>query len=192
MIMNKREEIEKLLLVEPQPDHLASRVLDLVDSYVDEQRVRSKNLFDMMSSLYYRYKRTSDEDIREHLKRIKIVRLMNKGPNTIHGYYPLTEKDQVKIAEKLRTCSLTFDATETEDTPMKLTVAKKFTFLVKSSSRFFLKPDIGEIFDALVTYRDLDSAICAICVVEGSHEVVPNTDGEHFLMDALLLCEPSL
>ena len=38
---------------------------------------------------------------------------------------------------------------------------KKIPFLVKSSSRFFLKPDIGEILDA-IDWRDKYESIKAI------------------------------
>jgi hypothetical protein len=142
-----------------------------------------------VSGLYYRYKKTEDKDIQEHLSHIKIVRLQNKGAGTLHGYYPLNEESIKKIAEKPRNVSLTFDATETSDTPIEgLVEYKTITYLVKSSSRFFLKPDVGEIFDQ-IHFRDLlRDEIKAICYLDG-YESLPDTDGEHFLMKAMLLTD---
>ena len=142
-----------------------------------------------ISGLYYRYKKTSDEDIRKHLGRIKIVVLQNKGVGTMQGYYPLSEKAMAKILNKPRNVSLSFDATETADSPIEnLKEYKKIQYLVKSTSRFFLKPDVGEIFDQ-IHYRDLfDSKIKAIQYLSGADETLPDTNGEHFIMEAILLC----
>jgi hypothetical protein len=191
VIMNKREKIEELLLTEPQPDHLASQVLDLVDEYAEEIRRKADNLLKTVCGLYYRYKKTSDSDIRDYLKDVKIVVQEHKGLGTIFGYYPLSETALAKILEKPRNVSLTFDAIETENTPIPLIECRKFTFLVKSTSRFFLKPDIGEVLDAAPYRHELrGETIRAICIMSGSHEVVPDTDGEHFLMQAVLLIDP--
>jgi len=108
-----------------------------------------------ISGLYYRYQKTSDDDIRKYLSNIKIVILQNKGIGTIHGYYPLNQESMSNILESPRKVSLSFDATKTEDIPINnLKEYKTITYLVKSTSRFFLKPDVGEIFDQ-INYRDL-------------------------------------
>lgn len=143
-----------------------------------------------ISGLYYRYKKTSDDNIRKHLSNIKIVILGNKGIGTIQGYYPLSEESMVKILEKPRNISLSFDATETSDTPIEnLKEYKTIKYLVKSTSRFFLKPDIGEIFDQ-IEYIDLfDSKIKAIQYISDEYQTLPDTDGEHFIMVAKLLVD---
>lgn len=143
-----------------------------------------------ISGLYYRYKKTSDDDIREHLGNIKIVVLQNKGVGTIQGYYPLSKESMNKIIEKPRNISLSFDATETEDTCIvNLKEYKTIRYLVKSTSRFFLKPDVGEIFDQ-IHYRDLmDNKIKAIQYLSDAYETLPDTDGEHFVMEAKLLVD---
>lgn len=141
-----------------------------------------------ISGLYYRYKRRSDEKIREFLKDIKIVILQNKGVGTIQGYYPLSEASMAKILEKPRNVSLIFDATETSDTPIEnLKIFKRIKYLVKSSSRFFLKPDVGEIFDQID--REDISIIKAIQYLSNTHELLPDTDGEHFILEANLLVD---
>lgn len=93
-----------------------------------------------------------------------------------------------KILEKPRNVSLTFDATETSDTPIEgLKEFKKIKYLVKSTSRFFLKPDIGEIFDQ-IHFRDLWSNNIKAIVFDGNaYDCLPDTDGEHFIMTATLL-----
>jgi hypothetical protein len=143
-----------------------------------------------ISGLYYRYKKTSDDDIRKHLDNIKIVVLQNKGVGTIQGYYPLSEESMVKILKKPRNVSLSFDATETPDKPIEnLKEYKTIQYLVKSTSRFFLKPDVGEILDQ-IHYSDLfDSKIKAIQYLSGAYETLPDTDGEHFVMEAKLLID---
>jgi hypothetical protein len=143
-----------------------------------------------ISGLYYRYKKTSDDNIRKHLSNIKIVVLENKGVGTIQGYYPLSDESMVKILEKPRNISLSFDATETAGKPIEnLKEYKTIKYLVKSTSRFFLKPDVGEIFDQ-IDYRDLfDSKIKAIQYLYGAYETLPDTDGEHFVMEAKLLVD---
>ena len=142
-----------------------------------------------ISKLYYRYKKISDEKIAEKLKDIKIVIETNKGNGTMQGYYPLTQEMITKISEKPRKLSLTFDCTETEDKPViGLKEWKEVVYLVKSTSRFFLKPDVGEIFDQ-IEFRDLyRDKIKAICFRSGS-ETLEGTDGEHFLMQATLLVD---
>lgn len=147
-----------------------------------------------ISGLYYRYKKTSDEKIREHLKTIKIVVLENKGVGTIQGYYPLTEEAMTKIIDRPRNVSLSFDATETSDTCIQgLKVYKTIKYLVKSTSRFFLKPDIGEIFDQ-INYRDFfyEGRIKAIQYIPSALQTLDDTDGEHFILEANLLVDENL
>lgn len=143
-----------------------------------------------ISGLYYRYKKTDDTKIREVLSKVKIVVEQNKGVGTLHGYYPLNEVSMTKILEKPRNISLSFDATETENTPLEgLKEWKKVRFLVKSTSRFFLKPDIGEIIDQIY-YRDLFyDTIKAIQYIPDAYQVLDDTDGEHFIMIAKLLVD---
>jgi hypothetical protein len=140
-----------------------------------------------LSRLYYRYKKISDDEIRKNLQTIRLVRLENKGVGTLHGYYPLSKKSIDKIIKKPRNVSLTFDAHETAKTPIKnLVEYKKITFLVKSSSRFFLKPDVGEIFDQIPMEEMWGNILKAICINE-EYETLDGTEGEHFLMTASLL-----
>lgn len=141
-----------------------------------------------ISGLYYRYKKTSDEDIRKYLKDIKIVILQNKGVGTIQGYYPLSDESIVKILNEPRNISLSFDATETSNVCIEnLKEYKTIKYLVKSTSRFFLKPDIGEIFDQIYFTDLFDSKIKAIQFLSNPYETLPDTDGEHFIMEAKLL-----
>ena len=139
--------------------------------------------------LYYHYKTCDDDQIRNYLKTIKIVRLENKGIGTIQGYYALNAKAMKKILDNPRNNSLTFDATETKLHPIKnLCPYKKFVFLVKSTSRFFLKPDIGEVFDVIHRFRWNDhnfNQYKAICI-DDDYETLEDTAGEHFLMTATL------
>lgn len=141
-----------------------------------------------IAGLYYRYKRYTDDNVRQYLSKIKLVRKEHKGVNSVFGYYPLTDTAMEKILKKPRNVSLSFDATETADTPLEgLTEWKTITYLVKSTSRFFLKPDIGEILDQ-IDYVDLltDGKIKAICYND-DYETLEGTDGEHFLCTATLL-----
>lgn len=140
-----------------------------------------------IAGLYYRYKKTTDDEIREQLSKIKLVKKQHKGVNSVYGYYPVSEVAMQKILEKPRNVSLTFDATETADAPIEgLTELKTITYLVKSTSRFFLKPDVGEIFDQINYHDLLGDKIKAICYNEDS-DTLEGTDGEHFLMTATLL-----
>jgi hypothetical protein len=68
---------------------------------------------------------------------------------------------------------------------------KTIRYLVKSSSRFFLKPDVGEIFDQ-IHFTDLyDSKIKAIQYLSDIYEPVLDTEGEHYIMEAKLLVDTS-
>jgi len=144
-----------------------------------------------ISGLYYNYKKLSDDQIREYLNNITFVVLKDNGVNSVYGYYPLSKESMDKIKQEPRRNSLTFDATKTEDTPItNLKEFKKITFLCKSSSRFYLKPDIGEILDQ-ISYFDLcrSQKIKAIRMVDGNYETLPDTGDEHHLMQAVLLTE---
>jgi uncharacterized protein YqgV (UPF0045/DUF77 family) len=143
----------------------------------------------IISQLYYRYKSISDEDIIKYLSRIKIVKKEHKEIGSVFGYYPLNKESMKKILKKPRNVSLTFDATETTNTHIDgLSEWKEVICLVKSTSRFFVKPDIGEVFDQ-IEWRDLrDDKIKAICFNSGC-ETLEGTDGEHFLMKATLLID---
>lgn len=158
---------------------------------VNLKRESSRNdILIELPKLYYRYKTISDDDIRKHLETISIVIAQHKGVGTEFGYYPLNKKSMDKIRKKPRNFSLTFDATETSEKIINgLKEYKKINYLVKSTSRFFLKPDIGEIIDQ-IEFDDLHGdKIKAICFDSSDHENLPGTDGEHFLMQATLLCE---
>lgn len=141
-----------------------------------------------IQELYYNYKKRDDEFLLKKLEKIQIVKLMNKGVGTIQGYYPLTDDALDKLRLKLRKVSLIFDITETKDEPIPgLKVYKELIYLVKSSSRFFLKPDIGEIFDQISISDIHGSTLKAICFLPDAYESLEGTDGEHFIMKALLL-----
>lgn len=148
--------------------------------YSAEKRMHDIIQSSDMNRLYYNYKRTTDEDIKELLTGIKIVQ-QHEGT-----YFELSEKSMDKVKARPRNCSLNFDA-------YNIDFNKKFKgesygvliFLVKSTSRFFLKADIGEIFDQMS--REDKMACKAIVFDPGRYINIDNTDGEHFLMEAILL-----
>jgi len=143
-----------------------------------------------ISGLYYRYGKSSDQNIAEFFEKVKLVRYENKGPGTIQGYYPLTDESMQKIMEKPRNLSPFFSKKDfpTKGTPMDaLEEHMRFNVLVKSSSRFFLKPDIGELVDAVPDTKLFFTKARAIILHDGSHELLPDTNGEHFIMQASLL-----
>ena len=142
-----------------------------------------------LSTLYYRYGKCDDKKIKELLKKVKIVKKRQIGESGTYAYYPLTSTAMKKVMAKPRNVSLTFDAAETTTKQIKGFVPyMEMTFLVKSSSRFFLKPDVGEIIDQIpweeFHYNPLH--FDAICMHEG-YETLDGTEGEHFLMHATLL-----
>jgi hypothetical protein len=146
-----------------------------------------EDIYKKIPQLYYNYKKTSDEDIRKYLDKVIIVRVANKGIGTIHGYYPLTEEALNKIKDKPRNVSLTFDAFETKDTPIEgLEKYKDVTYLCKSTSRFFLKPDIGEVFDQ-IDFRDLIGIEFKAIVFNDGYQTLDGTSDEHHIMSATLL-----
>lgn len=138
--------------------------------------------FSKLSGLYYNYKSCSTENIRKYLKTIKIVMKSNDK------YYALKYDAVQKISEKPRNISLSFDVyKDFEELTLNLEKIKTITYLVKSSSRFFLKPDIGEIFDQ-ISYMELyNPKFDAICYDPDNHQLLDDTDGEHFIMQAHLL-----
>jgi hypothetical protein len=138
-----------------------------------------------VAQLYYRYKKTPDKEIREKLETTKLVVLKHGGPGTVFGYYPLTEAAQQKIAASPRTVPFNYGSHDTEKTPLEgLKEYKKIPFLVKSSSRFFLKDDIGEVFDQ-ISFDDRYTDFRAIAVTD-EYEELAGTEGEHFVKYAIL------
>jgi len=129
--------------------------------------------------LYDRYKSRSLEEIISYLKHIKIVKMEDDE------YFPLDNDTMSNIIKKPRNVSFTFNSEITTDKGnLILSVFKTIPFLVKSSSRFFLKPDIGEVFDQ-ISDEDINQ-ISAIYVDSENFKVV-NSEGDHFLMEAVLL-----
>jgi len=131
-----------------------------------------------IEKLYDKYKSKSIYEIQTYLNRIQVVREKDGK------YYSLSEENLSKMFDKPRNISLTFD-TDLQNEPLELIELKTIKYLVKSSSRFFLKPDIGEVFDQC---DELDlRKISAICVDIDNHVLIDGTDGEHFIMEAKLM-----
>lgn len=128
--------------------------------------------------LYKKYKSKNLDQIRNYLKTIKIVDKVN------NKYCPICDEKMEKILQKPRNISFTFDSQFNEDIELEFTVFKTIPFLVKSSSRFFLKPDIGEVFDQ-IDESDINR-ISAIYVDSENNQVI-NSEGDHFLMEVVLL-----
>lgn len=144
-----------------------------------------------ISGLYYRYGKVSDKNLRDYLTRYKIVIEKNNGVGTQHGYYPLADSAIAIISEKLRKIGFNMveETTITEDQPIEgLTEWKTFKYLVKSTSRFSLKVDIGEIFDQ-IHWEDLfyKKTFKAIVFSTSNYTELPDTQGEHFILTAKLL-----
>lgn len=138
-----------------------------------------------VSGLYYRYGKVSDEKLREYLTYYKIV-IEKNGK-----YYPLADSAIAVISEKLRKIGFNMDEEtfKTEDQPIEgLTEWKSFKYLVKSTSRFSLKVDIGEIFDQ-IHWEDLfySTTFKAILFSSSNYTELPDTQGEHFMLTATLL-----
>lgn len=135
-----------------------------------------------IAQLYYRYKQRTDKEAKQFLEGIMLL----QGKNG--KFYSLNTKSKKDILNNIRTLSINFSSElKTNVLPQKKLVEyKKITFLVKSSSRFFLKADIGEVIDQL----DFDDFHCpefkAICVNGDEYELLEGTEGEHFLMTATL------
>lgn len=142
-----------------------------------------------ISGLYYRYGKTSDSEIRRFLDTKKLVRCENIDNES--KYFQLSKTSVDRIYDKLRkvTFSSAFDESKTDNEAISgLKEFLKITYLVKSSSRFFIKQDIGEVLDQLGWEYMLDEKIKAICLND-EYEPLPDTDGEHFLMTVTLLIE---
>jgi hypothetical protein len=137
-----------------------------------------------ISGLYYNYGNVDDANIRKCLNNIKIVIQKKTGNKT--QYYPLTDKFLKKVSKKPRNFSIRFDPTISKDAITGLEKYKTITYLVKSSSRFILKPDIGEVFDQIRFDELYCDKLKAISLNEG-YELLPDTQGEHFIMTATLL-----
>jgi hypothetical protein len=137
--------------------------------------------------LYYNYKDTSDDDIRKKLEKVKFLYLDGDK------LYPYTDHQMKRLMEKPRNVALSFEGIKDEnDERVKteevtgLVEWKRITFLVKSSSRFFLKPDVGEVIDQIYFDNWYDSKFVAMAIDQSEHVLLPDTQGEHFLMTAIL------
>ena len=129
--------------------------------------------------LYKNYKSASDVKIRKHLDRIRILK---KDGDKFYEYTPEAIK---KAYEKPRNVSLSFEGSNTTEFEMKHMIeVKEITYLCKSSSRFFLKPDIGEIFDQ-INETELNR-INGIAFNQDYKGPI-NDEGDHFIMKAWLL-----
>jgi len=161
--------------------------LNKVVRKADEEEAEEEDRIAILCRLYYGYEKTSDDEIRDYLKTIKIVKREKQAGGTVTKYYPLNAASMKKIKARPRSISLTFDAEKITPKAIRgFEEYKTVTYLCKSSSRFFLKPDIGEIFDAIDFHDLMSLKFDAICFLEG-YETLPNTDSGHHIMTALLL-----
>jgi hypothetical protein len=135
-----------------------------------------------IEEMYQRYKTVSDDEIRQHLQNIKVVRV-SEDDKLIHAISPKALKEILSAPRKR---SLTFDAYKISKKPIDgLRKLKDIYYVVKSSSRFFYKPDIGEIFDQ-IDKEDLPK-IKAICFNSVDFVEIAGTSGEHFVARAILM-----
>lgn len=143
-----------------------------------------------ISGLYYRYGKTSDAKIRSFLERVSLVVFRNKGIGTRYGYYCLSDDLMAKILENPRDVTFTFGANEIGNKIIEnLKEYKTIKYLVKSTSRWILRPDVGEILDQ-ISYDDFrDSKIKAIQLSQDWHCYLPDTEEYHLLMEAKLLVD---
>ena len=136
-----------------------------------------------LAKLNKNYRKTTNAEIRNLLDKIVIVEETNKGKGSVVGYYTADDETMTKIRKTPRNVSHTFDFK-----PNKLVKGlkefKRITFLVKSSSRFFLKPDIGEVFDQMS--EEDKTRTKAICNIDGSEDI-PCDNLDQFLCVAALL-----
>jgi hypothetical protein len=132
------------------------------------------------TKLYENYGRTSDDTIKRHLKRIKLLK--RDGDK----FYEYTTESIQKVLDKPRNISLGFESDNTIEYEMKHMIeVKEISYLCKSSSRFFLKPDIGEIFDQ-IEESELNR-INGIAFNQDTQGGPINEDYDHFIMTAWLL-----
>lgn len=134
-----------------------------------------------IAQAYYRYKQRKNDELKSFASQM--VWLKKKDGK----HYSFNEKSKEKLVKELRGYSINFGSLKTEENPVEnLVEYKTITFLVQSSSRFFLKADIGEVIDQL----DFNDFHCpefkAICVNDDDYELLDGTEGEHFLMTATL------
>lgn len=137
-----------------------------------------------LKTLYSNYGKTSDSEIQELLTKIKPVVKSHKGSDTDFGYYYCDDATFKSIVENPRGFSHTFEA-EPGERAADLNEYKSIKIVVKTSSPFFLKPDIGEVFDQMTSldkeetkavYTALDTAL----LIEG-------TDRQEYTLEVKLL-----
>lgn len=128
------------------------------------------------------YKKTSKSEILEILSRITLIGKKVHSSRT--DFYVISDKQKAKVMEKPRKFSHSYDPDLDESKKIDISLYKcdEFQFLVKSSSRFFLKPDIGEVIDQM---DESQKKNCKMLYIDlSNHEIIPNTDREHFLVKA--------
>ena len=129
------------------------------------------------------YGTTSDKDIRYVLDNVRIV--TNRGTAEEPRYFELNTVKAAEVRMRPREISHAFDPGEPGDPSPGLREMVTIPFYVKSSSRFYLKPDIGEVVDQLEVKNV--SLFKAICIVGGSEVMVDTGNYDEFIMEAILL-----
>lgn len=132
---------------------------------------------EVLKELYDNYGRTTDDEINQYLSKIQLFKKVNTK------YFPYTDSFIKKIKEKPRKSTF-FDSEIQKKNFEGLDEWKRVIYLVKSSSRFFLKADIGEIFDQ-IDRADIPK-IKGMAYLD-DNLTLDGTDGEHFLMSVVLL-----
>ena len=122
------------------------------------------------TKLYENYGRVPKELIKKYLSKINLI-------NEEDYEFIIPEK----VLDSPRNHSLTYEPKLKSDkyNINILIPIKKMPYLVKSSSRFFLKPDIGEVFDQI---SDYDLPKIKAIKLHSEYETLDTPEMDEFIM----------
>jgi hypothetical protein len=115
------------------------------------------------------YGKTSMEELQNLSKKIGILQVKKSAVNQ---YYEINMIAKEKLMNAPRSVSFNFDL----DPDLK---NEEIYFLIKSTSRFFIKADFGEVVDQMTQKQK--RSIQYLCVDLDYHQQVNESNGEYFI-----------
>ena len=136
-----------------------------------------------IGNLMKNYGKTPDEEIKSLLNSISLLVMIHKKVRTNFGIYEISEAQLNIVKLELRNYSFTFNPS-TRKYRKDVNPYRLINLLIKSQSPFYIKPDVGEIFDQMTVKEKKRTR--AVCINLNSGLPLRNSKDGKFIVQCIL------